>query len=63
MINGKPVVLSGKNDYIFVDIFDFYDFDLSAMHGKSLVTNINGNHAEYVAPIQDGSIIDLYWEK
>lgn len=63
IVNGKPVVLSGKSDYIFVDILDFYDFDLSSMHGKSLVTNINGEHAEFVTPVFDGAIIDIYWEK
>ena len=26
-INGQPVKLTGKPQYIFVDIFDFYEFD------------------------------------
>ena len=48
---------------MFVDVFDFYDFDLSTVRGKRLITNLNGNHAEYIAPIFDGSVIEIYWEK
>lgn len=62
-VNGRPVTLSGKSDYMFVDIFDFYYFDLSKVGGTRLITNINGRHAEYVAPLHDGDVIDIYWEK
>ena len=37
-VNGQPVRLTGKNSYIFVDIFDFYDFDLSASAGRAIIT-------------------------
>lgn len=63
IVNKQPVVLSGKSSYMFVDVFDFYDFDLSTVRGKRLITNLNGNHAEYIAPIFDGSVIEIYWEK
>lgn len=63
IINKQPVVLSGKSSYTFVDVFDFYDFDLSTVRGTHLVTNLNGSHAEYIAPIFDGSVIEIYWEK
>lgn len=62
-INNQPVVLKGKADYTFVDIFDFYPFDLSSVRGTRLITNINGQHAEFIASLQDGDIIDIYWEK
>ena len=62
-MNNTPVVLSGKESYTFVDILDFYPFDLTAMHGRRLVTNVDGVHAEFIQPIQDGAVIDLYWEK
>ena len=62
-VNNTPVVLSGKESYTFVDILDFYPFDLTAMHGRRLVTNVDGVHAEFIQPIQDGAVIDLYWEK
>ncbi len=62
-VNQTPVTLYGKETYTFVDILDFYPFDLTAMHGKRLVTNVNGIHAEFITPISDGEAIDLYWEK
>lgn len=62
-INNQPVMLKGKADYKFVDIFDFYPFDLSSVRGKRLITNINGQHAEFIAFLQDGDTIDIYWEK
>ncbi len=62
IVNKTPVTLSGKNSYAFVDIFDFYDFDLSKMRGKRLITKINGHDAEFVETIYEGSIVDIYWE-
>lgn len=62
-INNQPVMLKGKADYKFVDIFDFYPFDLSSVRGTRLITNINGQHAEFIASLQDGDTIDIYWEK
>lgn len=63
LVNGSSVTLTGKSNYKFVDVFDFYNFDLSKVGGTRLVTNINGRHAEYVAPLHDGDMIDIYWEK
>ncbi len=63
IVNRQPVTLSGKASYLFVDIFDFYEFDLSTVRGTRLITNLNGAHAEYIAPINDGAIIEIYWEK
>jgi hypothetical protein len=62
MINGKPLTLSGKKDYILVDLFQFYDFDLSKPQGN-VVFNQNGQPGEYTAPLNNGDVIDLYWEK
>ncbi len=63
MINGKPVTLTGKSAYILVDIFDFYEFDLTKPQGKSVVLNLNGEAGDYMASIKDGDVIDLYWEQ
>ena len=62
-VNGTSVTLKNKQSYKFVDVLDFYPFDLTAMHGRRLVTNVDGVHAEFIQPIQDGAVIDLYWEK
>lgn len=63
IVNGQSVKLTGKPNYIFVDVFDFYDFDLSTVGGSRLVTNVNNHHAEFTEPILDGYVIDIFWEK
>ncbi|MGN0374422.1 MAG: cell division FtsA domain-containing protein [Butyrivibrio sp.] len=62
-INGRNVTLSGKKSYTFVDIFDFYPFDLTKAEGTELVTNVDGMKADFMGPVHDGSIIELYWKK
>ncbi len=61
-INGEPVRLSGKSHYIFVDIFDFYPFDLKASNGRSIITNLNGQNAQYSAELKAGDQIELAWK-
>ena len=62
IVNKTPVTLSGKSSYKFVDLFDFYDFDLSVMRGKKLVTKVNGRDAEFMETLIEGSVIEIYWE-
>ena len=62
LVNKTPVTLTGKESYKFVDIFDFYEFDLSVMRGKKLITKINGHDAEFMETLIEGSIIEIYWE-
>ena len=62
-VNGKNVVLSGKKDYIYVDVFDRIDFDLSKPHGRAVITKLNGQPAQYVQKLKDGDALDIYWEK
>ncbi len=61
LVNGSPLLLSGKPSYVYVDIFDYIDFDLSKSKGGGIVTNLNGNPAEYLKEIKDGDIIEVYW--
>ena len=61
--NGKPVRMTGKKDYIYVDIFDYIDFDLSTPKGSSVVTLLNGSKAGYVEMLKNGDQIEIYWEK
>ena len=63
MVNNKPITLSGKSEYVFIDIFDKYEFDLKNVGGTRLVEKINGENAGHFASLSDGSIIELYWEK
>lgn len=34
IVNQKPIVMKGKESYMFVDIFDYIDFDTSKMQGE-----------------------------
>lgn len=61
MVNKMPVTLSGKPSYVFVDVFDRIDFDLSRPMGKRIVTELNGRPAEYLEEIHNGDVIDVYW--
>ncbi|MDE6421133.1 MAG: cell division FtsA domain-containing protein, partial [Lachnospiraceae bacterium] len=63
MVNGDPVVMRGKKNYIFVDVFDYIDFDLSTPHGSSVVTKRNGENAGYVDVLAEGDSLEIYWEK
>lgn len=61
MINGSPVVLTGKPAYVVVDIFTVYPFDTTKAKGE-LVFKVNGSDAEYLAPLAEGDTIELYWK-
>jgi len=63
IVNKRPVILSGKNSYVFVDVFFFIDFDLKASGGRTIVTNLNGRRAEYMEPLHNGDVIDIFWEE
>lgn len=60
--NGRPYTLSGKQQYVFVDIFDKLDFDLKASNGRNIVTLLNGRDAQYLEPLKDGDVIEVRWE-
>ncbi len=62
IINKEPVRLSNKSTYIFVDIFDFYPFDLKKAGGSELVITLNGEKADFTMPLHEKDIIELYWK-
>lgn len=61
-VNNDAVTLRGKADYIFVDIFDVIDFDLSKPNGRSIVTTLNGATPDYMQAIHEGDKIEVYWK-
>ena len=62
-VNGKVITMKGKEHYIFVDIFDYIDFDLKSPKGRKIVTKVNGVPvSNYMQELTDGAVIDLYWE-
>ncbi len=62
-VNGEPVELTGKKEYIFVDIFDFISFDLTAGRGRGIITKVNGEDTGYSRKLSDGDKIEIYWEE
>jgi len=62
MVNGSPVKMSGKPKYVFVDVFNFINFDLSKPQG-AIVTTVNGHDANYMEELHDKDIIEIYWRK
>lgn len=61
LVNGRPVTLTGKPRYVYVDVFDFIDFDLSNPKG-SIVNKINGRSAKFMEPLGAGDVIEIYWQ-
>lgn len=62
-VNGEQIKLTGKKNYVFVDVFEHIDFDLSKPEGSGIVTNLNGRGAQYMESIKSGDVIEIYWKK
>lgn len=62
IVNQKPVVMRGKQSYMFVDIFDYIDFDTSRMQGSGIATLVNGKDAQYTQELYNGDKIEVYWK-
>ncbi len=60
-VNNEEVILKDKDKYIFVDIFNYVEFDLSVAKGK-LVLLLNGKSAGYYDDLKDGDSIEIKWE-
>ena len=62
-VNGETVELTGKEDYIFVDVFDRITFDLNAGNGRAIATLVNGMEAEFSQPLNNGDRVEIYWKE
>ena len=62
-VNGKVMELKGKPSYVFVDVFEVLDFDLTAGNGREIITLHNKAKAEYMDALHDGDILDIYWKE
>lgn len=63
IVNDTPVIMSGKDAYIFVDVFDYIDFDLSRSRGRGIVTTLNKRPAQYMESLHNGDRIEIYWRE
>ena len=61
-VNKKIITLKSKEKYIFVDIFSYIEFDLSVSKGNLILT-LNGCKANYNQILNNGDVIEIYWEK
>lgn len=61
--NKQPVFLKGKKNFVYVDVFDYIDFDTTHRPaGKQIMTQLNGRPAQYMEEIKEGDIIDIFWD-
>ncbi len=63
MANEQMVTLRNKKEYVFVDIFDYIEFDLKDSRGRTIVTKLNKRSADYMEKLKDGDVIEIYWEE
>lgn len=61
-VNDKQIILAGKSNFIFVDLFDYIDFDLSNPAGRNIITTLNGRSAEYMETLRAGDRVEIYWK-
>ncbi|MFL0267736.1 cell division FtsA domain-containing protein [Candidatus Clostridium radicumherbarum] len=60
-VNDEKVILKNKEKYIFIDVFDFINFDLTKSRGN-LVLILNGKKAGYYDVLSKDDVIKIYWE-
>ena len=53
----------GKTSYVYVDVFDYIDFDLKESRGRSIVCEINNRPADYMEYLKDGDVVSIYWRE
>ncbi len=63
IVNNLPVTLKGKSSYVFVDVFEYINFDLNAGNGRAVVTRLNGEFPSYMAELKEGDKVEVYWEE
>jgi cell division protein FtsA len=63
IVNEEPVNLPPKKtDYLFIDLFNFIDFDLTSPKGI-IMLRLNGKDANYTDKIKSGDKIDIFWRE
>ena len=57
------VYISSSQKYVFIDVFDYIDFDLSDSRGRAIVTTVNDKNAFYTQTLDEGDEIVIRWEE
>lgn len=63
LANQKQYTLSGKETYVFAEIFDVMHFDTSTVRGTELVMLLNDKKADPFDELHNGDNISIYWRK
>ena len=64
-LNESPLTLPPKADgapYQFFDLLNFVEIDPSKPQGN-IVQRLNGQYASYLATLQDGDEVEIYWDR
>lgn len=62
-VNGKSIVIDGnKNEYMFIDVFNSIDFDMTKVKG-SVAFRLNGREAGFTDTITHGDVIEITWDQ
>lgn len=60
-INQKEkTIYYNKDKLVFVDLFNYFDFDLTKPKGK-LILKLNGREAKYMESLKDGDKVEIFW--
>ena len=62
-VNGELIVMRGKAEYVFIDVFDYIDFDLSDSRGRAIVTQVNEKNAFYTQTLSEGDEVVIRWSE
>ncbi|MDD7793003.1 cell division protein FtsA [Clostridium sp. 'White wine YQ'] len=61
IVNDEKIELTGKESYVFVDIFNFINFDITQVKG-SLNLVLNDKKAAYTDTLNNGDEIKVFWD-
>ncbi len=60
--NEQKIIEHNKDKFVFVDIFNYVDFNLSKPKGI-IVLKVNGIKAQFTQELKNGDNIEIYWDK
>jgi hypothetical protein len=59
-VNNNTVKLKGKSNYIFIDVFNHYKFDMSDPKTR-VELKLNGAPASFTDDIREGDHLEIFW--
>ncbi|MDO5520517.1 MAG: cell division FtsA domain-containing protein [bacterium] len=62
-VNGQVVSLSGKSEYIVVNVLDVIDFDTTPAMNKTLTITVNDMEGDFFTPVHANDVVSLFWEE